>query len=191
MISILIIEDNPDHASLLREYLACSLANSKISEVSHPRQALQLLKKQRFELILLNSHFEKPPHTSLLYKLKRSHPQTSIVILGGEGDEVLAAKCIKIGADDYLVKTRSSLHELPKIIRRILKKRVDRDLKRSLGKPLGKDSPLLELFEEFQRMSESFGALLHRFHLYSTRKKPSRAFANKKITPQKNKTPLG
>ena len=104
-ISILLVEDNPSDAALVRELLG--EANSVQFELTHCdmlSSALALLSKENFGIILLDLSLPDGKGLETFVRTHAAVPNLPIVVLSGLGDEELAARALHEGAQDYLVK---------------------------------------------------------------------------------------
>jgi DNA-binding NtrC family response regulator len=119
---ILLIEDNKDHAELITKSLSSGLGKVKVHFADRAERAFEVLKKQRFDLILSDYYLPDSQGEAHIRQLVKSFPETPIIIITGQGDEKTAARSIKAGADDYIVKTREALQALPKILNRAFAK---------------------------------------------------------------------
>ena len=104
-IRVLLVEDNPGDARLLREAVkdAAGLSISLTHEETLAR-ALKRLDDEAFDVIMLDLSL---PDADGLETLERTHahtPNLPIVVLTGLDDEALAIRAVREGAQDYLVK---------------------------------------------------------------------------------------
>jgi diguanylate cyclase (GGDEF)-like protein/PAS domain S-box-containing protein len=121
--SLLLIEDNPGDARLLREMFADSASNDIVmTQVGCMREAEALLAQRRVDVILLDLGL---PDTEGLRAVQRAHaaaPRVPLVVLTGLDDESMAVQALQEGAQDYLVKgqieTRGLLRSLRYAIER-------------------------------------------------------------------------
>jgi signal transduction histidine kinase len=104
-LTILLVEDNPDDAQLLRRNFAeAEGVHFELEHVDCLRFALQRLEQGGIALILLDLGL---PDASGLDGLTRLHvavPHVPIVVLTGLQDEEVALAAILAGAQDYVVK---------------------------------------------------------------------------------------
>jgi len=104
-IKILLIEDNPGDAYLIGEHLE-EFANFsygfKIVETLN--EALRVLKKKPFDVILLDLELPDSYGISTFLSIHNENPLIPIIILTGLKDEKIKSYASKIGARDYLVK---------------------------------------------------------------------------------------
>lgn len=167
--NILLIEDNPDHAELIIR----SLPKFKVFQVKEKKSCLSILKKKRFDLILMDYYAEDKSMLSFVRELKSLNSNVPIIIITGHGDEQTAAKSIKAGADEYIVKTRKTLQSLPKIISQSIqknKKSVQPTIKKT-KKGKKTENSLWNLFKEFERISKSLRILYQQIKSSKKRKK--------------------
>jgi DNA-binding NtrC family response regulator len=122
MKKILLIEDNKDHSELIARSLREGLADVQIKQTSRVKEAIELLKKKSFDLILTDFYLPDSRGEAHIRRLSQMVPETPIIIITGQGDEKTAARSIKAGADDYIIKTREALQALPRILNRAFAK---------------------------------------------------------------------
>jgi DNA-binding NtrC family response regulator len=117
-IHVLLVEDNPDDALLLRESLLESGGHGiQIKCVERLNQALEGIQEQDFDVILLDLSL---PDSHGLETLQRAHihaPQIPIVVLTGLNDEELAIEAVRQGAQDYIVKGQAAETALLRALR--------------------------------------------------------------------------
>jgi PAS domain S-box-containing protein len=102
---VLLIEDNPGDAVLLREMLREPPPNdTALTHVNCMAAAERHLAAHKTDLILLDLGL---PDVGGLEAVRRAHaaaPRVPLVILSGSDDESLAVQALQHGAQDYLVK---------------------------------------------------------------------------------------
>jgi two-component system cell cycle sensor histidine kinase/response regulator CckA len=101
----LLIEDNSGDAYLIEEYLE-EFANFsyEVKNVGTLNEALDILKKQHFDLILSDLTL---PDSDGIYTFFRVHNQAShipVILLTELDDEAIGSYAVKKGAKDFLVK---------------------------------------------------------------------------------------
>ena len=133
-IAILLIEDNPGDARLVREMLR---------EVNHPglfalttvdRLALarDQLAEHAFDVVLLDLTLPDSRGLATLTEVRRLAPAVPIVVLTGLDDEDSALKAVQGGAQDYLVKGQGDGDLIRRAIRYAIERfRSDAALRRS------------------------------------------------------------
>lgn len=101
---ILLVEDNPDHAFLIKTRLT-KLDNSfHIDTVETGEEALKYMKGHETDLIL--SDYELPGINGicLLKKLRERRINIPCIFLTGQGSEQIAIDALRAGASDYFTK---------------------------------------------------------------------------------------
>lgn len=102
---VLLVEDNPGDARLIREMLAEGRATAwPIEHVDRLAPGLDRLARPGIDLVLLDLSL---PDSQGLDTFRRTHaqaPQVPIVLLSGMTDETLAVQAVQEGAQDYLLK---------------------------------------------------------------------------------------
>ena len=106
-LKVLLVEDNPADARLVREMLAD--AGGDGFELDHSERlddALQKLGKDDFDVVLLDFSLPDVKGLETVARLQAAEPKIPIVVLSGHSDEELAIQAVQSGAQDYLVKGR-------------------------------------------------------------------------------------
>jgi DNA-binding NtrC family response regulator len=119
---VLVLEDNDCHAELLTEIFDRHFSPVIIHIVDTVDAAFEFMKQTRYDLILSDSVVGGIPIAEHIKEIRKDHKDTPLIIVTGRGDESLAAKLIKKGASEYLVKTKETLENLPHVLEKYLKK---------------------------------------------------------------------
>jgi diguanylate cyclase (GGDEF)-like protein len=133
-IRILLIEDNPGDAILLRETLrdVGGADQFALTHVMRLDEGLEQLASAPFDVVLLDLSL---PDGHGLETLSRTHSHASgtpIVVLTGLNDETLAVRAVQEGAQDYLVKGEVDSNLLARSLRyAIERQRMIAQLKRA------------------------------------------------------------
>jgi signal transduction histidine kinase len=102
---ILLVEDNPGDARLVREALReVSETDFDLAHVDTLAAALAILARDRFDIVLLDLSLPDGRGLDLIRRMAASAPELPIVVLTGLNDEETALKALQTGAQDYLVK---------------------------------------------------------------------------------------
>jgi PAS domain S-box-containing protein len=133
MTKILLVEDNPGDARLIREMLAAAEGVSfKIDWVTKLSEALDHLAQGGIDLVLLDLALPDSRGIHTFLKAHAAAPQIPFVVLTGFDDETVALTAIKEGAQDYLVKGQADGDILLRAIRYATeRKRIEEDLRRA------------------------------------------------------------
>ena len=104
-IKILLIEDNLGDAYLIEEYLE-EFANLsyEIKNVGTLTEALSVLKKQLFDVIVLDLGLPDSDGINTFFKIYNENPLIHIILLTELEDEAIGSYAVEKGAKDFLVK---------------------------------------------------------------------------------------
>lgn len=116
-LKILLIEDNPGDARLLRDALSTARDASEVQWTDHLAKGLEMLERDRFDAVLLDLSLPDSRGFSTFEQLHRRAPRIPVVVLTGLDDEGLALQAVREGAQDYLVKGAVKSSTIPRIIR--------------------------------------------------------------------------
>jgi len=107
---ILIVDDNDDNRYTLQLLLE-SDGHERIASASGGNEAIALLNKEKFNLVLLDLMMPDLNGDEVL-KLIKGNPDTRdipVVMISADSDIEKVSKCIELGADDYLSKPFNSV----------------------------------------------------------------------------------
>jgi diguanylate cyclase (GGDEF)-like protein/PAS domain S-box-containing protein len=115
---ILLVEDNPGDARLLREMIHESGSHTaELTMVESMSAAEEFLAMSTVDIILLDLGL---PDAQVLGAVRRAHkvaPRTPLVVLTGLDDESLASQALQEGAQDYLIKGQIETRGLMRALR--------------------------------------------------------------------------
>ncbi|MBL0342023.1 MAG: PAS domain S-box protein [Bacteroidetes bacterium] len=102
---VLIVEDNPGDAFLVKEYLnATDIQIDEIHWASGWNEAVEVLESVVIAIVLLDLNLSDSQGLDTFQKFKSIAPNIPVVVLSGHQDKVIAIETMKMGAQDYLVK---------------------------------------------------------------------------------------
>jgi DNA-binding NtrC family response regulator len=99
----LIVDDEMDMLQLLKRSLEPDL-NCKVETALSGEQALKLLERKIFDLVLADIKMPGMDGLELLELIKRENPDLTVVMMTGHGDIDMAVKAMKSGAYDFITK---------------------------------------------------------------------------------------
>jgi signal transduction histidine kinase len=114
---VLLIEDNPGDADLVRLRLVESKSAVDVSCVNRLSDGLESLKERSPSVILLDLNLPDSQGAETFRKVLETAPNVPVVILSGQDDEALAVKALHQGVQDYLVKGAISSSGLDRAMR--------------------------------------------------------------------------
>jgi signal transduction histidine kinase/DNA-binding NarL/FixJ family response regulator len=104
-LKILVLEDDEADRRLLQRALAkSSLSSCKVVYAGLLEEALQLLQKGTFDVVLSDLNVPDSHGIETLVRINEKHPDAAIIAVTGHSDEQVGRKAIAEGAQDYLVK---------------------------------------------------------------------------------------
>jgi len=102
--NLLLIEDNPGDARLVKEFLTDSKREIHITRIERLSEIKDLDERKDFSIILLDLSLPDSQGIDTLKKVSKLFPLIPIVVFTGQDDSELALTAIQGGAQDYLVK---------------------------------------------------------------------------------------
>jgi PAS domain S-box-containing protein len=104
-VRLLLIEDNPGDARLIREYLSEIRTSRYLLECADRlSEGLELLGVLDVDLVLLDLFLPDSEGLDTFAAAQAKAPELPIVVVTGFDDEMLAVQAVQAGAQDYLVK---------------------------------------------------------------------------------------
>ena len=133
IIRVLLIEDNPGDARLVREMLVETGTNRfNLEHVERISQGLTRLSQEDFQVILLDLSLPDGHGLETVKRVCNVASHISVLVLTGLDDETLAIRAVQEGAQDYLVKGQMDGNLLMRAIRYATKrKRAEEALRES------------------------------------------------------------
>ena len=115
---ILLVEDNPGDARLVREYLKdAGVFRADLAHVERLTDARRILETDRFDVVLLDLSLPDSKDLDTIVGAMEHARGIPIVVLTGINDEELAVRALHEGAQDYLVKGRMDGSSVSRAIR--------------------------------------------------------------------------
>lgn len=114
---VLLIEDNPGDADLVRLRLVEGKSEVHVNCVSRLSDALACLECDTPTLVLLDLNLPDSHGAETFRKVMQKAPNVPVVILSGQDDESLAIKAVHQGVQDYLVKGEITGKQLERAVR--------------------------------------------------------------------------
>lgn len=114
-IRVLHVEDNPDHALLIRRSLEREDSGLEITSAATAEEALRMLDEDGFQVVI--SDYVLGPGMNgidLLKEVRKRDPELPFILLTGQGNEEVASLALREGADDYVIK-RSGLLQFKRV----------------------------------------------------------------------------
>jgi two-component system OmpR family response regulator len=116
---VLVIDDEPGVRELISE--ALSLSEITAVQAADGLEALSFLRRERFDLLILDINMPKLDGLALLEKLRTEGMSVPVLMLSARADKTDINQGLRIGADDYLTKP-FSIEELVLRVKAILRR---------------------------------------------------------------------
>jgi two-component system cell cycle sensor histidine kinase/response regulator CckA len=133
IIRVLLIEDNPGDARLVREMLVETGTNKfNLEHVERISQGLIRLSQEDFQVILLDLSLPDGHGLETVDRVCNVAPYVPVLVLTGLDDETLAIRAVQEGAQDYLIKGQMNSNLLVRALRyAIERKQAEESLRES------------------------------------------------------------
>lgn len=112
---LLYAEDDDSLRLTLTQYLSTE-AGYQVESCSTGEEAIELLKQQSFDVVLLDYKMPGISGLNVLQWMYEQKMDTPVLMLTGAGTETVAVEAMKLGAYDYIRKEHVEIFHLPIII---------------------------------------------------------------------------
>jgi hypothetical protein len=133
-LKILILEDVPEDAGLVERTLRKEGISFSLSRVDTQEEFIESLRKLEPDVILSDHSLPQFNSAEALKICRRVGLQIPFILVTGTVSEEFAVNCLKMGADDYVLK--ANLTRLPSAIITALKKREEEGKRKAAEKAL-------------------------------------------------------
>jgi signal transduction histidine kinase len=114
---VLLIEDNPGDADLVRLRLVESKSPVTVNCVTRLSEGIASLTRETPSVVLLDLNLPDSRGAETFRRIMEHAPHVPVVVLSGQDDEALAIKAVHQGVQDYLIKGNISSKHLERSIR--------------------------------------------------------------------------
>lgn len=133
LMNILIIEDNPDDAAMICEFLAMDACGNFRTEVMPTlAQAVEKAASKNYDAVLLDLTLPDSIGIETVRKIVRWCPDLPIIVLTAISDDKIAIESVRYGAQDYIEKRDISSRWLGRAIRYAIERKQILDQKEEL-----------------------------------------------------------
>ena len=122
---ILLVDDEQSIRDLITEVLA--LSGFEVTTAADGLEALNKIRKEKFDLILLDVNLPKLDGFAVLEKVRESAPTQPIIMLSARIDKDDVTQGLRLGADDYIRKP-FSVEELVLRMKNLLRRNTSREI---------------------------------------------------------------
>ena len=118
--SVLLVEDDEDLAALVAETIRRSTNDVGVIHAADMASAERLAAAHTWSLAVLDHRLPDGSGLDLLERLRALDPTLPVLMMTGEGSELVAVEAFRRGASDYVVKGEGTLLELQTRVRALL-----------------------------------------------------------------------
>lgn len=137
---LLLLEDNPDDAALIRKLLERSGMKFSSILASDEKEFLKAINENQFDAVLADNALPQYSSVEALKLIKEKNPGVAFILVTGTVSEEFAVNIIQQGADDYILKTNLTRLS-PAITKAVEKKRIQKE-KETAEKNIEKEKEL-------------------------------------------------
>lgn len=105
---VIVVDDNYDHASGIRELINLENDYEVIANAGNVNVAISLIKKYQPDIVLMDINMPEIDGISAISEIEKLGLKTQIIALTGYDDADLIYRAMKIGAKGYILKTMAS-----------------------------------------------------------------------------------
>jgi DNA-binding NtrC family response regulator len=107
MLNILIIDDDGGDRAVCRRALKSAWGdNLRLLEADSGERGLEAIESHALDCVLLDHSLPGINGGEVLRRIRISHPYLAVVMIDGKGNDVIAVRSMKDGAQDYIAKNK-------------------------------------------------------------------------------------
>jgi two-component system invasion response regulator UvrY len=115
---ILIVDDHAVILQGLKRILGDEFAGATFGEANHFQQAIDLLRQERWNVVILDIDLPGRSGLDVLRQIKSEHLSSSVIVFSMYPEEQFAVRALKAGASGYVAKNSAS-EQLVEAIRKV------------------------------------------------------------------------
>lgn len=105
---VIVVDDNYDHASGIRELINLENDYEVIANAGNANIAISLIKKYQPDIVLMDMNMPEVDGITAISEIEKLGLKTRVIALTGYDDADLIYRAMKIGAKGYILKTMAS-----------------------------------------------------------------------------------
>lgn len=122
---ILVVDDEEEIRELISKYLRKE--NMEITQAENGEKALQLIKKNEFDLVVLDIMMEGIDGFEVLKKLRADNQYLHVIILSAREEDYDKVLGLGLGADDYMTKPFSPNELIARVRSHLRRSKISKD----------------------------------------------------------------
>ena len=120
-INILVVDDSEDVFEGIKTFLGDQdLIN--LSWAGNSKDSFAMLERDHFDMVFLDHILNDGTSIEFLKNVDKEDIDTPVIVVTGQGDEMLASQVIQLGAYEYLPKSRINTESLSRVINNTLER---------------------------------------------------------------------
>lgn len=133
LIKVLLVEDNPEIAMLIRDMLRKSpTCTFEVTHQAALKPALEYAASNPVDIVVADLTLPDSEGFPTFFSIRSTVPDVPIIILTGIDDEEMAVQAVREGAQDYLVKSQIDMHILLRALQYAIERhRIEAALRRA------------------------------------------------------------
>lgn len=163
--SVLIVDDDADHAQLVRRVLLRHDPPFDVELARDGLACLDVLARRDFSAVLLDYRLPRMNGLEVLAEMRARGLTPPVVIATAQGDERVAVEAMKAGAIDYVVKSAGYFQTLPTVLNKVLEQhQLAREHARLLEESRRQQCQLAQIFDSTSDailLVDGHGRLMH------------------------------
>ena len=116
----LIVEDNAAYRLIIRDALKTLFPSMVIQEASEGKEAIQKVGAFQPQLIFMDIRLPDENGLHLTGRIKKSHPDTKVIIMTGFDSVEYREAAVRCGANDYIAKDSLNPGQLETLVKSVL-----------------------------------------------------------------------
>jgi hypothetical protein len=156
---VLLIEDNPGDAELMRRALAASNSPFKVFTVDSLADGLDAVHDEAFDVVLTDLSLPDSQGLDTVRQLQRHARHLPMIVLTSLSSNEVALQALDAGAQDYLVKDHVNAETLGRSIRYAIQRRKNIEMRELIGQLQASEA----LLEKKNERLETLYRTAHRF----------------------------
>jgi len=113
---VLMVEDNTNHFKILQRFIDRSGLRIQVDHVMTAQECFSIFLKKNYDLLMLDYNLEHYNGLGILRKLNELQILVPIIMVTQQKDPQTAIESMKLGAVDYIIKSKESFKSLPEKI---------------------------------------------------------------------------
>lgn len=152
-LNILCLEDSTEDFGLINHHLKKANLDYLSRRVESREEFIQALNESVVDIVLSDHSIPQFNSLDALSMVRRSNPGLPFILVTGAVSEEFAVNCLKLGADDYVLK--KNLKDLPQVIENAVRARAEESRKARMAAELARRN------EELAKLNKELDAFVY------------------------------